>query len=447
MTENSYLSGNFAPVNDELTAFDLKVTGEIPKDLAGRFLRIGPNPINADPKSYHWFLGNGMAHGVCLGGGKALWYRNRYVLDDQVVAEKGLPPVKGPVREFMLGNGVANTNLIEHGGKTLAIVEAGNLPVELSYELETIGRSDFGGTLPGGLSAHPHCDPDTGELHTAVYSPAWEYLQYVVVGTNGLVRKTVDIPVAGRPMVHDCMITKNYFILFDMPVILDLAGAASGTSLPYKWTPEYGARVGLLPREGEAKDVRWCEVDPCFVFHPMNAYEDDRGRVVLDVVRHSEMFAEAREGGLQGGTSNLTRWLIDPKSGSVKESVLDDMEQEFPRIDERLTGKPYRFGYTTGLGGNTSLGGIKKHDIEKGTAVLHNEGEHRVFMEPVFVPASETAAEDDGWIMAYVYDKAMDKSDVVIVHAQDFEAKPVATIHLPQRVPFGFHGNWVADKT
>ena len=151
MSENPFLSGNFAPVEEELTAFDLHVTGEIPKELEGRLLRIGPNPIDPNPTNHHWFLGNGMVHGVRMRDGKALWYRNRYVRDDQVVEAKGWPAIEGPTREGDLGGGVANTNVIGHAGKTLAIVEAGNLPVELSYELETVRRSDFGGTLPGGL--------------------------------------------------------------------------------------------------------------------------------------------------------------------------------------------------------------------------------------------------------------------------------------------------------
>ena len=445
MSEHPYLSGNFAPVEDECTAFDLPVTGEIPRALAGRFVRIGPNPIDPDPDRHHWFVGSGMVHGVRIGDGRALWYRNRFVRDDHVVAAKGGPPVAGPTREDALGGGVANTHVIEHAGRTLAIVEAGNLPVELDDELETVGRTDFGGTLPGGFSAHPHLDPDTGELHTAVYSPAWEHIQYVVVGRDGRVRRTVDVPVPGRPMVHDCMFTKSYFILLDLPVVLDGEVLEAGYSLPYRWHPEYGARVGLLPREGAAEDVRWHDVDPCFVFHPMNAYEDDAGQVVMDVVRHSKMF-DADMTGPSEGTSSLEHWRIDPKGGAVREERLDDRSQEFPRIDERRTGKPYRFGYTSGIGLDTSLGGIAKHDIEKGTSEIHAEGSDRFFMEPVFVPASDDAAEDEGWVMAYVYDRETNGSDIVIVEAQDFSAKPVATIHLPRRVPFGFHGSWMPDR-
>ena len=231
MSSNPYLEGNFAPVEDELTAFDLEVTGELPRELNGRFLRIGPNPIEADPKMHHWFLGSGMAHGLRLRDGKAEWFRSRYVRDDKVVAARDWPPVPGPVGALQLGEGIANTNIMSHEGKTLALVEAGNLPVELDYELETVARCDFDGTLPGGLSAHPHLDPDTGELHSAVYSPLWNHIQYVVVGKDNRVRKTVDVPVPGQPMVHDCMITKNYFILLDLPVILDMEVAEAGYGL------------------------------------------------------------------------------------------------------------------------------------------------------------------------------------------------------------------------
>lgn len=439
---NPYLAGNFAPVEDELTAFDLEVDGQIPVELEGRFLRIGPNPVNADPKSYHWFLGNGMVHGLQLRGGRAEWFRSRFVRDDEVVAAKGWPPVEGPAPEMMLGGGVANTNIIEHAGQTLAIVEAGNNPVRLTDELETVARTDFDGTLPGGLSAHPHLDPDTGELHTAVYSPGWEHIQYVVVGKDARVRKTVDVPVPGRPMVHDCMFTKNYFILLDLPVVFDMTVLEEGGGFPYRWTPDYGARVGLLPREGTAADVTWHEVDLCWVFHPMNAYEDEAGHVVLDVVRHPKMFATDMNGPNEGATT-LERWTIDPQGGRVQETRLDDNGQEFPRFDERLAGKSYRYGYTTGLGDDLSTGAIKKHDLVRGTSELHSEGPARNFLEPVFIPRGEGAGEDEGWIMAYVYDKERDTSDVVIVEAQNFSAAPVATIRLPRRVPFGFHGNWI----
>ena len=184
MTVNPYLEGNFAPVESEISTDDLKVEGEIPPELNGQILRIGPNPINADPATHHWFLGNGMVHGLRLREGRALWYRARFVRDDELVEAYGWPPVAGPEAPLQIGTGVANTNIICHAGQRLATVEGGNLPVAIDAELETVGRSNFGGTLPGGFSAHAHGDPDTGELHAAVYSPLWEHVQHVVVDAS-----------------------------------------------------------------------------------------------------------------------------------------------------------------------------------------------------------------------------------------------------------------------
>ena len=440
---NPYLSGNFAPIADERSAEALPVEGAIPEALDGRLLRIGPNPVAPDPSSHHWFLGNGMVHGVRLRGGRAEWYRSRYVRDDEVVEARGWPAVAGPRRAEQLGPGVANTNIIGHAGKLLAVVEAGNLPVELDMDLETVGRSDFGGTLPGGFTAHPKRDPSTGELHACVYSPAWHHLQYVVVGTDGRVRRTVDVATPGQPMVHDCALTARYFILLDLPVLFDLEVIAQGFQFPFKWHPEYGARVGLLPREGSADQVIWCEVEPCAVFHPMNAYDRADGNVVLDVARHDKVF-DSDMLGPGDSRPTLDRWVIDPRSGKVREHRLDDRPQEFPRHDARRVGLPYRYGYTAAArGGEMTFGALIKHDLEQGTRESREAPAGVSFMEPVFVPASDGAAEDEGWVMVYTYDAARNGSDVLILDARDLTGDPVATVRLPGRVPYGFHGNWV----
>ncbi|HJZ07572.1 MAG TPA: carotenoid oxygenase family protein, partial [Trebonia sp.] len=171
---NSWLEGPFAPVDQEVTVHDLKVTGSIPKDLDGRLLRVGPNPVDPEnPVTYNWFTGNGMVHGVRIRDGKAEWYRNRFVRDDHVARSKGLPPLPGPQQ---LGGGaryvadnVVNTHIFPQAGKTWAFAEAGVLPVELSYELECLAKSDFGGSLNGSWTGHPHRDPATGELHGMSY--------------------------------------------------------------------------------------------------------------------------------------------------------------------------------------------------------------------------------------------------------------------------------------
>ncbi len=425
-TTNSYLAGNFGPVTEEVTAFDLEVTGTIPEGLDGRLLRNGPNPHLPveDPSTYHWFTGEGMVHGLRLRGGRAEWYRNRWVRGDE-----GFGP---------------NTNVVGHAGRTWALVESGPLPVELTEELESVGTNGFDGTLQEGYTAHPKVDPRTGELHAVSYLWAWDHLRYTVVGVDGRVRREVRVPVPGQPMVHDCAITDNQVVLLDLPVTFDLDAAMAGARLPYAWNPDYGARVGLLPRQGAAADVAWFEVGPCYVFHPLNAFEDDAGRVMVDVVRHPKIFDRDRLGPNEGAT-RLDRWTIDPASGRVSEETLDDTSVELPRLDERQIGRPHRYGYAMEAGDTFAHGDAVKYDLQAGTTERHDFGAGRMTLEPVFVPRSAAAGEDEGWVLSYVYDAATDRSDVVVLAADDFAGDPVATIHLPQRVPFGFHGNWVPD--
>jgi carotenoid cleavage dioxygenase len=442
---NIYLEGNFAPVDDELTAEDLPVTGRIPERLRGRYLRNGPNPVDPDPATYHWFTGNGMVHGVRLEGGRARWYRNRFVRGDAIVEARGWPAVPG--RRGAMGGPVGpNTNVIGHAGRTYAIVEAGSSAMELTDELETVAWSDFDGTLPGSFTAHPKRDPATGELHAVVYYWEWDYIEYVRVGTDGRVNKVVDIPVPGKPMVHDTAITETQVVLFDLPVTFNLDAAMAGSVFPYQWDPDYGARVGLLPRDGGAEDVRWSEVDLCYVYHPLNAYDLPDGRVVLDVVRHPKMFASDLHGPNEGEPT-LERWTVDPIAGKVLEERLDDRGQEFPRMDERRLGRAHRYGYTAAFGVDATHGPLLKQDLGDGTSQVHDFGPGRASGEAVFVPRSDdaAAAEDDGWLLSLVYDAASDTSELAILDAQDFAGPPVATVALPQRVPFGFHGNWLAD--
>jgi carotenoid cleavage dioxygenase len=441
--ENPYLEGNYGPVHEEVTAFDLPVTGELPADLSGRLLRIGPNPVvPADPATYHWFTGTGMVHGVRIRDGRAEWYRNRFVRADDVVAARGGPATPGPRRTMDFA---PNTNVIGHAGDTFAIVEAGALPMLLSYELDTLARSDFGGTLGDAFTAHPKTDPVTGELHAISYYWEHERLQYQVVGTDGRVRHRVDVPVPGRPMVHDMGLTERYAILMDLPVTFSLDAAMAGASFPYRWDPAYGARVGLLPREGGAEEIVWCELPgSCYVFHPVNAY-DDGERVVMDVARHATMFAEDVLGP-SDAVPQLYRWTIDPATRRVSEQLLDERGQEFPRHDERLVARRHRYAYCVAADLlRDGFTGLIKHDLDAGTSEGVDYGAGRMTMEAVFVPRTDAAAEDDGWLMSYVYDATTDRSHVVVLHAQDLAAGPVATVHLPQRVPFGFHGNWVPD--
>ena len=442
LATNLYLSGNFAPVRDEVDAVALPVTGAIPVELDGRLLRTGPNPVtDQDPATYQWFTGTGMAHGLWLRGGQAIRYRNRFVRSDDVVEALGGPATPGPRH----GDGsVVNTNIIGHADRTFVLVEGGNLPMELTNDLITVARSDFGGTLPGAFSAHPKRDPGTGELHAVSYYWEWDYIEYSVIGVDGTVRRTVDVPVPGGPMVHDMGLTESRVVLLDLPCVFDLEMAMGGSTLPYRWTPEYGARVGLLPREADADATVWCELDdPCFVFHPLNAY-DDGETVVMDVVVYSKVF-DQNPLAPDEDPSPLERWVVNPRSGRVDRTLIDPRCQEFPRVDERRVGRPHRYGYCLLARPDGDFGDLVKHDLTAGTSVVHELGDGRHSQEGVFVPKHADAAEDEGWVLAYVHDERRNAADVVIIDAQDFAAPPVATIHLPVRVPYGFHGNWVAS--
>lgn len=442
---NRYLTGPYAPVEEELTAVDLAVTGELPPELDGRYLRNGPNPLVAvDPATHHWFVGDGMVHGVRLRDGRAEWYRNRWVRSTAVSEALGEEPKPG---ERYNGMDTANTNVIGLAGRTFALVEAGARPVELTDELETICHTDLDGTLPHGYTAHPKRDPQTGELHAVSYHWARpEVLEYTVIGTEARVRHRVDIPVPGNPMVHDCSITDRYVVLYDLPVTFDLPTAMAGMSFPYAWNNEYGARVGLLPKGGHPDEVRWFEVGPCYVFHPLNAF-DDGPRVVLDVVRHPRMFDHDTRGPNEGPPV-LWRWTIDTEAGTVHEEQLDDRAIEFPRVDERLVGRPHRFGWATGLdasGPDVGFDGFSmvRYDRRTGGSEVVSLGDGRIGGEFVFVPRSADAAEDDGWYLTLAQDRTTDRGELVVLDASAPGDGPVARVHLPGRIPLGFHGNWV----
>jgi len=442
---NRYLEGNFGPVSDEQTVTDLKVTGTIPDFLDGRYLRTGPNPIAADPDAYHWFTGDGMVHGVRLRDGNARWYRNRFVRSQQVsdaLGEEWTPGAEIHFQDF-----AANTNVIGHSGRTFAIVEAGMRPYELDEELATVGPCDFGGTLPGGYTAHPKRDPESGELHAISYYWGWgNKVQYTVIDGGGRVRKVVDVETTGSPMLHDMSLTEKYAVIYDLPVVFDVDLAMSGTPLPYRWDPEYPARVGLLPREADTDDVRWFDVEPCYVFHPLNAY-DDGDRVLIDLCRFERMFDAEVVRGPDSSRPMLNRWTIDLNAGKVLEEQLDDRNEDFPRVDERIVGRRHRYGYTVavaddGNGNFDFLGGaIRRHDLVAGSTTERVLGPHRGPSEFVMVPSSPDAAEDDGVLMGFAYDGNREASDLVLLDAATLDT--VAEVHLPVRVPYGFHGNWV----
>ena len=440
---NPYLAGNYAPVPDEITATELPTSGRLPEALAGRYFRTGPNPHGTPIEPYHWFLGEGMIHGVRIADGRAEWYRNRWVRTDPVADALGEPHRPGPAQPMY---DMSNTNVLGFGGRILSLTE-GAYPYELTPDLDTVRRFD-GGVLPHGMTAHPKVDPRTHEL--VGFSYWWEapYLYFHVVDATGAVTRSVPIDLPRPVSMHDFAITEHYALFFDQPYVFDLEVAAA-QAFPFRWRNDLPARVGVLPRNGDSADIRWFDTETCYCFHPMNAYEADDGTLVVDIPKMADLAV-----GPAPLPSKLTleRWTIDPTAGVVKPETLDDAPQEFCRVNESLLGTRHRFGYTiaTGMGAEDSVFSatkIYKRDFTKGTREDHDFGAGRHAGEFVFVADPDrSSAEDGGWMMGLVHDDATDHSELVVVDAQDFAGDPVATVTLPRRVPYGFHGNWIADS-
>ena len=443
-TPHPFLTGIHKPMTEEMTLEDLEVTGTIPGALEGRYLRIGPNPVDPDARGYHWFVGDGMVHAIAIRDGRALWYRNRWIRSNAVATALGEAPAPGPRHTF----DTVNTNVVGIAGRTFALVEAGSYPVELSDTLDAQTYNPFDGTLTGSFTAHPHRDPVTGEHHAIAYEATDQaHVRHVVLDAGGKVVREVPIDVEHGPSIHDCAITNRFAIVLDLPVTLSMKAVIGGHRFPYRWNPSHKARVGLLPRDGGSDDMIWCDVEPCYVFHAANAFDTDDGRVILDVVAYDTMFDDGYDG--PDTLGRFERWTIDPLARTVARHVVDASPQEFPRPDERRFGQPYRYAYTIALpeDGNEQFTGatkLYKHDLDAGSRQVHELGDSRTPGEFVFVPAAPDAGEDEGWMVGLVIDRTAETTDLVILDARDFEAAPVATIRIPHRIPPGFHGNWLA---
>ncbi|MCG5212016.1 carotenoid oxygenase family protein [Streptosporangium sp. KLBMP 9127] len=449
---NRYLEGSFAPVAEEVTAYDLPVTGRVPADLDGRYLRMGPNPIGVeDPAAHVWALGEGMVHGVRLRDGRAEWYRNRWVRSSLVADALGEP--RGAVPPGGMPDLAPNIHVLRHAGRTVALSEAGIRPYELSYELDTVGPCDLG-AIPGGFTANAHSkhDPRTGELHSLAYIAGVDTVWHIVTDATGVVTASTAVEVPGSPFMHDFAITENHVVLYDVPVTLDMKLAMSGESAPYSWNEGHPARVGVLPRAGG--EVRWLPIDPCHVSHTLNAYEDG-STIVVDLVRFHNPFDVANPGGI---LPTLDRWTIDLAAGTVDQRTIDDRPQDFPRVNDAFQSRPHRYGYSSAtalydapfrLGADPSDGyftnALVKHDLVRGATEVYGFAGDAAVGEAVFVPRAGGVAEDDGYLMAYVHAPDRGAADLVIMSAQDLAGGPLARIQLPVRVPLGLHGNWVPD--
>jgi carotenoid cleavage dioxygenase-like enzyme len=433
-----WMQGNFAPVDDEIDAVMLPVEGALPPELDGLYVRNGSNP--AGGSNAHWFLGDGMVHGVRLRNGRAEWYRNRWVRTPLL----GVGDILGGGDTGAPGgaNNSSNTSAFHHGGRLLSLQEVG-FPYELSPDdLSTVGPWDMNGALTTAMTAHPKVDPATGRLHFFGYGFVPPYLTYHVADVDGTLLSSQTVDVAGPTMIHDFAITDRDVVFWELPVVFSLDLALRG-EMPFGWQPEYGARVGTFALGGPATAAQWVDIEPCYVFHGTNAWRDGDD-VMLDVSRMPTMFAP----GGDTGPNALHRWRLGTSGTELTfgDEVLADRSLDLPTVDHRVLGRPHRHAWyatTRDALGGFDFGGVVHYDTLTGRTDEWDPGEHESVGEAFFVPAGSGATEGEGWVLAFGYDATRDGSDLLVFDATDCATGPVARVRLPRRVPYGFHGCWV----
>ncbi len=451
---NPYLSGNFAPVRSE-DDYALEVVGAFPSGLRGAFYRNGPNPQFEPRGHYHWFTGDGMIHAFFVDHGKVA-YRNRFVRTPKWQLEHaagkalfgGFDPRAADPSVMGKDSGVANTNIVWHAGRLMAL-EEGHMPFELDpSSLESGGYAE---RYKGRVTAHPKIDPETGEMVWFGYSVGGGWftrtMSYGVTDANGHVTRRDDFEAPFSSMVHDFLVTRRHALFPILPLTGDLQRAMRGGPA-YAWEPEKGAHVGVMARDAGAASMRWFTTEACYVFHPMNAWEEGE-KIFADVMEYpvAPLFPNADGSANERPAARLVRWTFDlaAPSNTIKREPLDDLAGEFPRFDERRSGSRYRDGWFAGRSRGVPGDGfdcIAHIDLNTGKRTTYAFAAGDVPGEPVFVPRSAGAVEGDGWLVVIVYRGAEDRSDFVIFDAGALQDGPLGIAKVPRRVPFGFHGNW-----
>lgn len=459
-TDDPFLRGNFAPLLMEADAYDLPIVGEMPRELSGTLYRNGPNPQFAPRGFYHWFAGDGMLHALKIANGRVS-YRNRWVRTPKWQMEHeagkalygafGNPMWSDPVT-FGKDSTTANTNVVWHAGKLLALEEA-HLPFEVDAEmLAPRGDQDYGGKLKTRMTAHPKIDPETGEMVCFAYSATGRFtpsMAYYTIDRGGTLTDYQEFDAPYVAMVHDFCVTRD-FVLFPIMPLTGSIERAMNQKPAYAWEPDKGNRIGILRRGDKVENMRWFSADPSYVFHPMNAWNEGN-KIFADVMEYPVAPLFPNPDGTpipqSRAMARLVRWSfdLDGNSDTYKRQELDDTPGEFPRFDERRAGLSYRHGWFTAYRPGRQVGlfdAIGHIDLQTGRRTLHSLPEGDATSEAVFVPRHADAPEGDGFLLALVWRGAENRSDLCVFDAMDIAKGPIATAQLPIRVPFGFHGNW-----
>lgn len=468
--DNPYLHGVYAPTVNELSVEGLPVTGELPADLFGAYFRNGPNPLHESPHRYHPFDGDGMLHGVYFNNGTAA-YRNRYIetaalAGQRVSGECVSPGVMGPfdydVSEFGIKD-TSNTDVFAYNGHLMSLWYNAGHPYRVDpLTLATKEHFALDGRDSLRLSAHSKVDWSTGELLFFDYGDEAPYMTFGVADAGGRRVHEVAIDLPGPRLPHDIGFTTNYAVLHDLPFFHDMEVLRRHKFRVLTFHRDIPTRFGIIPRRGVASDIRWFECEPCYILHVSNCWEEGDW-VIMDGSRSTNPMPDVQPGEGELASmlaymrleANNYRWRFNLKTGEVREGDIDDLNTEFNKTNPLFHGVKSQYAYHQRIplyheGGHTlRFTGLVKYNNETGQRTQWDYGAGVYGSEAVFAPkvgADRSSAEDDGYVVTLATDSNDWSSACLVFDATDIEQGPIARVHLPQRVPAGFHATWARGE-
>jgi carotenoid cleavage dioxygenase-like enzyme len=462
-----YRTGAWRPQHKEWTATNMEVRGQIPADLNGVYLRNTENPLMPSLERYHPFDGDGMIHAISFREGNAE-YRNRFVRTKGLAIEieagsaqwSGLAesPLKSPRQDGWGARtrmkDASSTDVIVHNGVALtSFYQCGDLYQLNPVTLDDLGPATWNGKFPeAGVSAHSKVDEHTGELLFFNYQTSYPYMHYGVLSPTGELAHYTPVPLPGPRLPHDMAFTTNYSILNDCPLFWreDLLQRDIYAT---QFHPDMPTRLGVIPRYGTEKDVKWFECEATYVLHWINAYEEG-DEIVVDgyfefdpsptmgpeVTPEQRMFRYLDLFAMQ---SKPYRWRLNMKTGAVKEGLLSNTITEFGMINGRIAGKKYDWVYSVvPAEGWFGFEGLIKHNVSTGSEETYLLPTGTYASETVFAPRPNATSEDDGYLITFTIDVVNDVSDCQIFDAKNLSDGPIASIRLPERISSGTHAYW-----